>query len=86
MAKGEGAEQYSNASLLNKSDSTDEFKLARKVSLSGKGFQMYVFLCMVFIFYIFSSQQKAGQTGSWWECVDTLNMLNEWTPAVNRLA
>ncbi|XP_013876565.1 sodium-dependent lysophosphatidylcholine symporter 1-B [Austrofundulus limnaeus] len=30
MAKGEGAEQYSNASLLNKSDSTDGFKLARK--------------------------------------------------------
>ncbi|XP_037549195.1 sodium-dependent lysophosphatidylcholine symporter 1-B [Nematolebias whitei] len=30
MAKGEGAEQYSNASLLNKSVSSDGFKLARK--------------------------------------------------------
>ncbi|XP_015242640.1 sodium-dependent lysophosphatidylcholine symporter 1-B [Cyprinodon tularosa] len=30
MAKGEGAEQYSNASLLNKSDSSDSVKLARK--------------------------------------------------------
>ncbi|XP_017276449.1 sodium-dependent lysophosphatidylcholine symporter 1-B [Kryptolebias marmoratus] len=30
MAKGEGAEQYSNASLLNKSDSSDGIKLARK--------------------------------------------------------
>uniref|UniRef100_A0A3Q3BHT7 MFSD2 lysolipid transporter A, lysophospholipid b n=1 Tax=Kryptolebias marmoratus TaxID=37003 RepID=A0A3Q3BHT7_KRYMA len=34
MAKGEGAEQYSNASLLNKSDSSDGIKLARKHRLS----------------------------------------------------
>lgn len=32
MAKGEGGEQYSNASLLNKPGSPDGIKLARKVS------------------------------------------------------
>ena len=32
MAKGEGGEQYSNASLLNKPVSEDGIKLARKVS------------------------------------------------------
>lgn len=32
MAKGEGGEQYSNASLLNKPVSPDGIKLARKVS------------------------------------------------------
>lgn len=31
MAKGEGGEQYSNASLLNKTVSSDSIKLARKV-------------------------------------------------------
>lgn len=31
MAKGEGGEQYSNASLLNKPVSSDGIKLARKV-------------------------------------------------------
>lgn len=33
MAKGEGGEQYSNASLLNKPVSSDGIQLARKVSL-----------------------------------------------------
>lgn len=32
MAKGEGAEQYSNASLLNKPVSADGIQLAKKVS------------------------------------------------------
>lgn len=32
MAKGEGGEQYSNASLLNKPGSSDGIQLARKVS------------------------------------------------------
>ncbi|KAF7656809.1 hypothetical protein LDENG_00035690 [Lucifuga dentata] len=36
MAKGEGAEQYSNASLLNKSVSSDGIKLARKREYSDK--------------------------------------------------
>lgn len=31
MAKGEGGEQYSNASLLNKQPSSDEINLAKKV-------------------------------------------------------
>lgn len=31
MAKGEGGEQYSNASLLNKLPSSDDIKLAKKV-------------------------------------------------------
>lgn len=31
MAKGEGGEQYSNASLLNKEHSSDDLKLAKKV-------------------------------------------------------
>lgn len=31
MAKGEGGEQYSNASLLNKQPSLDDIKLAKKV-------------------------------------------------------
>lgn len=33
MAKGEGGEQYSNASLLNKEHSSDDLKLAKKVGL-----------------------------------------------------
>lgn len=33
MAKGEGAEQYSNASLLNKEHSSEDLKLAKKVGL-----------------------------------------------------
>ena len=31
MAKGEGGEQYSNASLLNKQPSSDDIKHANKV-------------------------------------------------------
>ena len=42
MAKGEGGEQYSNASLLNKPVSSDGIKLARKVSS---------FIDSYFIFY-----------------------------------
>lgn len=32
MAKGEGAEQYSNASLLNKPGNSDGIQLAKRVS------------------------------------------------------
>lgn len=42
MAKGEGGEQYSNASLLNKPVSPDGIKLARKVS-SRLTFRKYTF-------------------------------------------
>lgn len=33
MAKGEGGEQYANASLLNKEHSSDDLKIAKKVGL-----------------------------------------------------
>lgn len=57
MAKGEGAEQYSNASLLNKSDSTDAFKPARKVSLTLNVLKK---ASDIYDFCIFLLNQKAG--------------------------
>lgn len=39
MAKGEGGEQYSNASLLNKQPSSDDIKLAKKVIHSSLFFK-----------------------------------------------
>lgn len=46
MAKGEGGEQYSNASLLNKPVSPDGIKLARKVS-SRLTFRKYNFFYLL---------------------------------------
>lgn len=57
MAKGEGGEQYSNASLLNKPVSPDGISLARKVSLSR-----IFFLIFCFKKHIFTS---SSQTWPW---------------------
>lgn len=45
MAKGEGGEQYSNASLLNKQPSLDDIKLAKKVGSFILFLRTIVLLC-----------------------------------------
>lgn len=70
MAKGEGAEQYSNASLLNKQPSSDDIKLAKKVG----SFILFIrrsFICvMVSRWRSRSSEERRLSAGRWrsaWE-------------------
>lgn len=69
MAKGEGAEQYSNASLLNKPVSSDAFKLARKVS----------WLKMFWLYLLFECFHHRKEQSRFFFFFLSLNVVNEWS-------
>lgn len=81
MAKGEGGEQYSNASLLSKPVDLDAIQLAKKVSwlIYGK-----------FLLFCFISVEIQGHLVSIGKCivhfslnvVSKKKLLNEWSTPV----
>lgn len=88
MAKGEGGEQYSNASLLNKQPSSDDIKLAKKVG-SFILFCGRLFSCVM---VLAEADRKGGfQLGVWMNGhtgrqIDNLNWARvaQWESSISK--